>query len=168
MFDVTELMVAEDEITDVDGRRLAEILQPKVTLRRFFSGGEDGLAVVRVDGTPLLRMEKPRGERITSLWVADGDGTRIGGFKGRRRMVFSGGDHEVRLESGKVIGTARSNRMLDSMGLLDADGTELATGARRGRTWELVLRPGLSGDWTRFALAFVIATEIVRFQEQEW
>jgi hypothetical protein len=168
MFGVTELMVSEEEITDVEGRRLAEIQRPQMSLRRFFSASRDGLGVVRPDGMPLLRLEKPEGERIRSLWVEAPEGARIGVIKGRRRLVFAGGDHDVHTQDGKVIGTARSGRMLDTVQLTDAAGASLAVGARQGETWTVELQPAVSDDWTRFTLAFVIATELVRFQQDEW
>jgi hypothetical protein len=145
-----------------------DLRQPKVSLRRFFAASRDGLAVVQPDGTPLLRLEKPEGERIRSLWVEGADGARIGGIKGRRRLVFAGGDHDVHAEDGKVIGTARSGRLLDSLELTDAVGVRVASGTRQGETWMVDLTPAISDDWTRFTVAFVIATEIVRFQRDEW
>lgn len=167
MFAATELVIGEDGITDPDGTVLAEIRRPKASLRRLLSSAREGLSVVAPDGTPLLRLERPDGAKIKSLWVENGAGERVGEFKGRSRFNPTGGRFEV-LRDGAVIGTARCGTLQDSLEAATTEGEEVARAERRASDWAVDLRPGITDDWTRLFVAFVIATEVVRFQHSEW
>lgn len=167
VFATSELLIGEEEITDMDGIGLAVIQRPKVTLRRPFTAAREGLSVVGTDGATLLRLERPDGPTIKSLWVENGAGERVGVFTGRSRFALTGGRFEISRD-GAVIGTARCGALLDELEAATKDGERVATADRQGEEWFVRLSPGITDDWTRLVVAFVVATEIVRFQRREW
>ncbi|ACZ00387.1 hypothetical protein Tcur_4869 [Thermomonospora curvata DSM 43183] len=137
VFATSELLIGEEEITDMDGIGLAVIQRPKVTLRRPFTAAREGLSVVGTDGATLLRLERPDGPTIKSLWVENGAGERVGVFTGRSRFALTGGRFEISRD-GAVIGTARCGALLDELEAATKDGERVATADRQG---EGVVRP---------------------------
>lgn len=169
MFGTTDLVIDEEEITDENGTKLAEVRRPRFSWRTLLSSAREGLSVVATDGTTLLQLEHPEGPKIKSLWVRDGAGEPVGEFRSRSRLALTGGRFEV-LRNDAVIGTAHSGALLDSLEAATAEGERVATAERVGESWFVELHPGITDDWTRLFVALVIATEQVRFQRQgdEW